>query len=330
MKRVLGLDVGGANLKAAHVDGSARLRPFALWMHPHKLRAALRSLLGELPAFDLLALTMTGELCDCYTSSRQGVLAILDAVTAAAGSCPVRVWQRKGGLVSADEAREDPLRVAAANWLALATYAGRFVRNGAALLLDVGSTTTDLIPLASGRPVPLATGDAQRVRCRELVYTGVRRTPVCALVHGCVAAELFATTLDVYLMLGDVPEDGGTDTADGRPATRAGAHGRLARMLCGDAETCTVAQTRRLAERAALAQGRLLRRALRRVTDRFAGPPRTIILAGSGEFLARQLVRAEPAWSPRVISLARRLGPELSSAACAYAVAILAAEANHG
>ena len=47
MPATLGLDIGGANLKAS--DGEARsvARPFALWREPHRLAAALRELLDE-------------------------------------------------------------------------------------------------------------------------------------------------------------------------------------------------------------------------------------------------------------------------------------------
>jgi probable H4MPT-linked C1 transfer pathway protein len=345
MERVLGLDIGGANLKAAHVDGTARLRPFALWKQPQRLGAALSELLRELPAFDRLAVTMTGELCDCFETSRQGVLAILAAVQAVAGSSPVHIWQGSlvrqvqgpdgtwystGELAEPGAVRRHPLRAAGVNWLALATYVGRFGRRGPALLLDVGSTTTDVIPLAAGRPAVWGWSDPTRLRLGELVYSGVRRTPVCALLQKEVAAELFATTLDAYLVLGEIPEEDSTDTADGRPATVEHAHGRLARMLCRDRETCTPAETRRLAGQASRAQRRLLARAVRRVARVLGAEPRTVILAGSGEFLARQVVREDLGWSRRLVSLARRLGPELSRAACAYAVAVLAAEGRHG
>jgi probable H4MPT-linked C1 transfer pathway protein len=329
MKRVLGLDVGGANLKAAHVDGTARSRPFPLWKKPRELRRALRDLLRELPAFEQLALTMTGELCDCFETSRQGVLAILDATEAAVGTLPVRVWHAAGRLTDPAAVRRAPLGAAAVNWLALATLAGRFAGRGPALLIDIGSTTTDIIPLSSGRPVPRGRSDRERLRFGELVYTGARRTPVCALLPGVVAAELFATTLDVYLALGELPEDEGTDTADGRSASRPRAHARLARMLCGDAETCPEGRTRRLAQRAAAAQQRLLCRAVRRAVSPLEGPPRVVILAGSGEFLARKALDHGSSPAPRVSSRAARLGPALSEAACAYAVAVLAAEGKH-
>src|SRR5580765_5567900 len=144
---VLGLDIGGANLKAAHSTGVARLEPFPLWKQPAALPEALEGLIKRMPAHDLLAVTMTGELCDCYESKREGVTAILDAVAAGAGGQPTRVWRTAGRLVDLETARATPLQTAAANWLALGTFAGRYAPNGPALVIDIGSTTTDIIPL---------------------------------------------------------------------------------------------------------------------------------------------------------------------------------------
>src|SRR4051794_17596391 len=121
MPSTLGLDVGGANLKAVHSGGAALSRPFELWRNPGGLADALRGLLAALPAFDALAVTMTGELCDCFETKRAGVHAILEAVETAAAGKPVRVWRTDGKLAGVAEARATPLKTAAANWLALAT-----------------------------------------------------------------------------------------------------------------------------------------------------------------------------------------------------------------
>jgi probable H4MPT-linked C1 transfer pathway protein len=332
---VVGLDIGGANLKAAHVNGTARLQPFALWKNPAALPDALRSLLRELPAFDLLAVTMTGELCDCFASKRDGVHAILDAVEAIEGTAPVRVWQTDGQLVDIATARARPLQTAAANWLALATYAGRFAPSGTALLVDVGSTTTDIIPLDAGKPIPRGRTDPERLRSRELIYTGVRRTPVCALLGPDGAAEFFATTQDVYLVLGKLPEDAtDRDTADGRPATVPLAHARLARMVCADLETSTEADRRELALRVCNRQALLIRQAMEMLAGDLHEPPLTIILSGSGEFLGRaalelpldDLSRLPP--TERISSVGDKHGKEISQAACAYALAVLASESG--
>jgi probable H4MPT-linked C1 transfer pathway protein len=331
-RAVLALDIGGANLKAAHSAGATRLQPFELWKQPAALPRALGEIINTGPRFDLLAVTMTGELCDCFETKRQGVNGILDAVACVGGGIPVRVWQTDGRLVEPAAARAAPLKAAAANWLALATFAGRFAAEGAALVLDIGSTTTDVIPLQAGKPVPRGRTDPERLRSLELVYTGVRRTPLCALLGCGAAAEVFATTLDVYLLLGNMPEDpADRGTADGRPATRAAAHARLARMLCADAETCSEEEARKLALRASQRQVYWVQSAVEHVAGTLAGPLQTVVLAGAGEFLARALLQLHADFSSvRVVSLAEQLGLGVSQAACAYALAVLAAERAGG
>jgi probable H4MPT-linked C1 transfer pathway protein len=337
---VLGLDVGGANLKAAWSwcsrSGAASLRacsvPFALWREPARLRHRLRELLdsGLGIAVDQVAVTMTGELCDCYATKREGVHAILDAVEQAA-PVPIRVWTTAGRFLSLAEAREAPLTVAAANWLALAAFAARFAGpSGPALLIDIGSTTTDLIPIVDGQPAPLGRTDAERLHSGTLVYTGARRTPVCAILGRMVAAELFATMLDVYLLLGEIPEDAvDTNTADGRPATRLAAEARLARMLGADLETSTREERLHLARWARLRQMEIILLALHRVLDDLPGLPRTVVLAGEGEFLAREMFCYQDVMrKPRIVSLTEQLGARVSRSACAHAVAVLAAEAK--
>ena len=322
---VLGIDIGGANLKAATAGGQALSVPFALWREPKALADRLRPLVESMP-HDRLAVTMTGELCDCFATQREGVGAILDAVLEAAPRTPTRIWSTTGQFVTIDDARAAPARVAAANWHALATYAGRFASEGAALLIDVGSTTTDIIPLWQGRPRPKGWTDLERLKSSELVYTGVRRTPLCAVLHTGVAAEFFATMHDAYLLLKKLPEaPENRDTADGRPATIACAHARIARMRCSDAEHVALAQALQLARQAERQQVDEVARAVQTVASALPEPPATVIVSGAGEFLARAALRAAKL-PGRVMSLRRKLTPDVSTAACAYAVAVLAEE----
>jgi len=325
---VLGLDIGGANLKAATACGVACTVPFALWRHPDGLADALRVLLLSLPGCSRLAVTMTGELCDCFASKRAGVLAIMDAVSRAAEGRLFSVWLTDGRLVEQEIAREKPDQAAASNWLALSTFAGRLAPVGPALLLDTGSTTSDIIPLLDGRPVPQGRNDRARLQSGELVYTGACRTPVCALLGGDGAAEFFATMADVYLLLGEAPENtDDRDTADGRPLTRVYAQARLARMLCADLDSITEAELLELARSVAQRQETLLARAIGSVVARQPQPPRTVIFAGSGSFVAQRAWRRFAQRLPcRLVDLGQELGPDLSTAACAYALAVLARE----
>jgi (4-(4-[2-(gamma-L-glutamylamino)ethyl]phenoxymethyl)furan-2-yl)methanamine synthase len=326
-RAVLGLDVGGANLKAAHSTGHAHARPFALWKQTARLAIELRAVRERMPRHDAIALTMTGELCDGFASKREGVLAILTSAVEAAAGIPLLVWTTRAELFEPARVRAEPLSAAAANWLALAHLAARYTGREPALLIDTGSTTTDLVIIDNGMPCPLARTDIARMASGELVYTGIRRTPVCAVLGMGVAAEVFATMLDVYLLLGLVPENpADTETADGRPATREYARARLARMSCADVDEIAPRELLALARRALEAQVEYVCHAIERILDGRA-TPRKIILAGSGEALGRQVLKRSSALSGvPIVSLAERLGHSLSEAACAYAVAVLAAE----
>jgi probable H4MPT-linked C1 transfer pathway protein len=258
--------------------------------------------------------------------------------------------------VDSCEAKQNHLKVAAANWHALATLAGQYVPSGRGILLDVGSTTADIIPILEGLPVPTGKSDPERFDSGELVYTGVRRTPLCAIMGWHGAAELFATTHDVYLTLGQILEDpADCETADGRPATQAHARARLARMYGGDIETIAPQRIQQLAEWVHQEQldrlsdclrrvrGRLEAMPIHRVSPGLAGwheddldeakPSRTdltYVVSGSGEFLARRVIETEPA-NAAVLALTDQLGPEISACAPAYAVAVLAAATrSHG
>lgn len=329
---VLGLDIGGANLKAARSDGKNCTVPFAVWKEPNRLAERLSELVGRMGPASGLAATMTAELCDCFAGKREGVAAILDALEAAAAGTPIRVWTTAGCWVSPAEARQRYLEASAANWLALAAWAGRWAPRGNALLIDIGSTTADMVPLSGGVPRPLGKTDLDRLIHGELVYTGVRRTPISALLpHIHVAgrsirpaAEWFATTLDVYLMLGEIAEDAtNRATADGRPAVRSAATARLARLLCADPEMLPAETIPDLCRRARTQQLSILCEAMEKVVAEMEQPPATVILAGEGEFLARGMLEE---MDVRVVSLHDKLGAGLSRSACAYAAAVLASE----
>ena len=320
---ILGLDIGGANLKGAHSGGTARSMPFALWKHPERLTTALAALSAVFPSWDALAITMTGELCDCFATRREGVQAILRSVQRFAGSTPIHVWTREGRFIDPEPAHADPLGVAAVNWLALAHCVAREFIHERVILIDTGSTTTDLVYLDRGTPAPRAFTDVERLRTGELVYTGIRRTPICAVLGMEVAAEFFATMLDAYVFLGHGPENPeDCDTADGRPVTRAGAHARIARLLCADAETFSELEAMKLAQQAVSVQRQAVFRAFERVLAGRHDVDR-VIVAGSGELLGRWVAER---WGKPVTSLADLWGPALSEAACAYAVARLARE----
>jgi probable H4MPT-linked C1 transfer pathway protein len=333
--KFLAFDIGGANLKMADGLGFAASRSFALWRRPAELAQELRTLLAEAPPCDHLLVTMTGELADCFSSRTEGVRSILQAVETAADGRHTRVYRSDGKLVTPQIALREPLLASAANWHALARFCGRFVPAGPGLVVDVGSTTCDVIPLFDGRVAARGTTDTERLLTGELVYTGVERSPVCALVRDVpyrggrcpVAQELFATTRDVYLILKLLPEEPtSVATADGRPATKSAARARLGRSICASDDEFNHRDAVTMAHAVADAQRDLLSASIEQVAGDLGGPPRTIILAGQGEFLAAKALE-ELKLNVSATSLARELGPAVSRAAPAHAVAVLAREA---
>ena len=186
---ILGWDIGGVNTKAVRLDNDGRLRarsrPFELQRAPGALMRVLMELASELGAAgsaDLTcAVTMTAELSQMFRTKRDGVAFVLDAVSTAFPAAEIRVFTTDGRFVPVQQARHEPIAVAAANWAATARLVAE--RFQTALLIDVGTTTTDVIPILDGQVVSTGMTDPERLASGELVYTGALRTPVEAIVR---------------------------------------------------------------------------------------------------------------------------------------------------
>ncbi|MFO0923753.1 MAG: hydantoinase/oxoprolinase family protein [Pirellulales bacterium] len=335
MIRWLGLDIGGANLKIADPNGYARSESFPLWKQPDELHAAIARLLVEAPEFDAIAVTMTGELADCYATREEGVCRILEQLTSVYPSQLVRVYALGDRWKTATQAARNPWEVAASNWFALTSFCRRWVEpQGFAILVDIGSTTCDVIPLSSTAVLTDAKTDNDRLLKSQLVYTGVERTPLCALASTLpfrgqmcpVMAEFFATTLDAYLWLGEIEERSDSlVTADGRPATKAAAAFRLARMIGEEGSALSIEEIDELAFAVAESQASLLAKSIDAQRLQLHGKCNSVIISGHGEFLLDAALH-QLGWSPLRIRANERLGTESSRCLPAYAVAVLGQE----
>jgi probable H4MPT-linked C1 transfer pathway protein len=242
MTIVAGYDVGGAHLKIARVENgtltAVRQLPCPLWQGLDRLDAALteaESLTGEATVH---AVTMTAELTEIFDSRETGVIALLEKLRARLHG-ELRIFVGVKGFADVQAARGDPLPVASANFLATAKVVA--ARRSRALLIDMGSTTTDI--LACERPQGLS--DAERLQTGELVYTGLTRTPVAAVATRCplagqwqgLARDAFATMADVRRILGTLPGDVDHHaTADGKGKSVPESLARFARGFGRDAD----------------------------------------------------------------------------------------------
>jgi (4-(4-[2-(gamma-L-glutamylamino)ethyl]phenoxymethyl)furan-2-yl)methanamine synthase len=237
-----GYDVGGAHLKVARIeDGRATaVAQIAcpLWQSLDRLDAALDEAAALTRGASRHAVTMTGELCELFATRHDGVVALSQHLAARLGP-DTRFYMGLKGFGDAAAATADTSSVASANFLATAGAIAKL--RPKALLIDMGSTTTDIV--ACDRPQGLS--DGERLQTGELVYTGLTRTPVPSITtHGILAGQwqglardTFATMADVRRVLGELPEGVDVhDTADGRGKSVDESLARLARGFGRDAE----------------------------------------------------------------------------------------------
>lgn len=245
MTLTLGLDVGGAHLKAALVqDGRVRAvnqLVCPLWQGIDRLDAALAALHDAMPVHDRAAVTMTGELSDLFPDRPTGVATLVDRLVRELGP-EARFWMGRRGLGDADAARRSSGDVGSTNFLASATLVARHASD--ALMIDLGSTTTDIIPIRYGAPAPRGLTDAERQSTGELVYTGLTRTPVMAVASRApfrgvwvgLAREHLANMADVRRILGQLDDNVDLHaTADGKGKSHRDSLVRFARLLGRDA-----------------------------------------------------------------------------------------------
>ena len=332
MTQWIGIDVGGANLKLATTDGYACSLPFELWRRRDELPVALEQLLQQVPAGEAVAATMTGELADCYATKREGVQHITRSLVQAVGDRQLVVYGVDGQFRSPAETLANPLPAAASNWHALARFASRYLDHSTGVVIDIGSTTADIVPVESGRVATESTTDVHRLLAGELVYTGIARTPIAAIVRSLpyrgqlvpVAAEYFATTADVYQLLG-VEAFVSDDSADGRDFSPLHCVDRLARQICADREVFAMDDAVAVCRQVQQVQLEMLQTALQRGVDRLGGGQVPAIVSGSGEKLGWQLAAQHPGVRDAK-SLGEYLDARQSDAAAAVAVATLALE----
>lgn len=84
------------------------------------------------------------------------------------------------GMVDAEGAVSDPMNIAAANWVATSQIASAMSSD--CIMVDVGSTTTDIIPIKDGFEAAKGRNDLERLGTGELVYTGTLRSNVATIV----------------------------------------------------------------------------------------------------------------------------------------------------
>ncbi|GJH12026.1 H4MPT-linked C1 transfer pathway protein [Caballeronia novacaledonica] len=349
---VFGWDVGGAHVKVSMATRAGVLADVAQWACPlwqgiPHLERVIDAMFERWPAAADAsarhAVTMTGEMVDLFADRAEGVRTLTRTLAQRLGPRTM-FFAGDGGWLARSACADGWRKVASANWLATAQWVATCVPD--AVLIDIGSTTTDIIPIVGGRVVASGANDAERLISGELVYQGIVRTPLCGVAHRIafrgetsgVMNEWFATTADVYRLTGELwPEHDQHPSADNGPKTEAASRARIARMIGRDAADASDAEWRRFAQSWRHEQLRALETNLARVIARYAAlAAAPIVGAGCGRFLAASLARQE---ARSYIDFARLAGVAdddatraewVSTCAPSVAVALLASMAAKG
>jgi hypothetical protein len=334
MVNVFSLDIGGVNTKAALLKTKKNIvkelrtvtEYFPIWRRgkeklPEVLQKLRRQLAGS-AVLEGIGVTMTAELSDVYWSKKEGINHILDCVVNVFADTQVFVLNVDGELLSVKDAKERPLEVAAANWVATGWMISKHFKD--CIAVDVGSTTTSIIPIVNGRVAAEGKTDPEKLLNGELVYTGALRTNVATIVKyvpfrggkARVSSELFATSGDVHLLLNHITaEDFTVETADGRGKTRKEAMARLARVVCADVDMLTEQEITTMAQFIYEKQVEQITAGLRQVYKQLKKRTHLnvskipIVVAGlARDFLARRA--AEKAGFKEIVDLSLLLGAE--------------------
>ena len=250
--KIAGFDIGGANTDLAVIDfedGEIKnievdFAYLPMWSNNDDLSHVLVELIENIcpvSEIDAVGISMTAELVDAYDTKKDGVLDIVKKCEETF-TCPI-AYVGVDGMISKSEIEKDPLKAAAANWIATAQIATLISDN--CIFIDTGSTTTDIIPIKEGHECAIGKSDFDRSATGELVYTGTLRTNLASFLDKVeingkeyrVASELFAQTADVYMVLDLITEDDYIcDTFDGEGKSKIDCARRIARVVCADLE----------------------------------------------------------------------------------------------
>jgi probable H4MPT-linked C1 transfer pathway protein len=303
MSAVIGWDVGGAHLKAARAENGRIVAAVQiacpLWLDASRLEEAFRAAQSEVGSADAHVATMTGELSMAFPSRAEGVCALAARIASALAPARLSFYAGRAGFLSLDQVGAHVTDIASANWHASAALIAR--KTPEALFIDMGSTTTDIIPIVAGAVAAGGYTDAERLATGELVYAGLVRSLVFASADRAPVAgtwtplmnDDFANMADVHRITGDLPDGADVQaTTDGRDKSVGASRGRLARMVGRDAHEMDDAAWLGLAQWFAERQLREIADAATQVLSvgrLGAGAP--VVAAGIGGNVLRELSR---------------------------------------
>jgi probable H4MPT-linked C1 transfer pathway protein len=282
---------------------------FPFWRKYKEFPNYLRQIKGrieeEFGKIEEVVFVTTAELADCFQTKKEGISTICNYIR---NSFPNLVngpfiYSSEGIFLSMTLAPEQWLEVSATNWIASANYLGAKFPNS--IMIDIGTTTVDIIPIFNGQAVAKGKTDLERLVSKELVYTGLVRTNIAVILNEVkllgkvipVSSELFATMGDAYLILDLITKEEFTsETADGKEVSKENSMARLARIICADTNQLTENEIKLIAKQAISSQLKGISEAFqvvqKRYHDKFNINPKIILMGSGAKPIGISLMRA--------------------------------------
>ncbi len=316
---IVGLDVGGANFKSCDSDGRVYFKYHPLWVKK-SVKSVLETV-KEMYSPDYVGVVITGELSDIFNSKKEGIKQIADEIN--------RVFKETffyGSDGKFHSRISDPELFFSPNWLASANYLAKFYPDS--VFVDVGSTTTDIIPILNGQ-ILAEKNDFDRLKRGELIYVGALRTSLSFLLPAVhldmpvpTAVEYFSNIADALMVTEDIKEeDYSCETPDGRGKSKEECFRRIARTVCCDLEELGRENAEKIAFQAKNKLVEIIKDGIERIARKYS--LKTVIGAGVGEFL---IENATEALRLEYISIGSKFGREVSKVFPAFATAKLLQE----
>ncbi|ABR54985.1 Hydantoinase/oxoprolinase [Methanococcus vannielii SB] len=326
---ILGIDIGGANTKITELyeNGEFKIHHiyFPMWKNSEKLSKVLKKYSNNV---SIVALVTTAELADSYETKQEGVENILNAVENAFGD-NVLVFDSDCNFVLTKDAKENYMTVSASNWCATAEFVSQNIDKNC-ILVDMGSTTTDIIPIVDGKAASNKT-DLERLMNNELLYVGSLRTPLSFLSNKImfkdtitnVSSEYFAITGDISLVLDKITEmDYSCDTPDGKPADKRNSLIRISKVLCSDLNQISADESINIAIEYYKILIDLILENVKKVSEKYG--LKNIVITGLGEEILKDaLSELTKSNEFNIISIKERYGKDVSLATPSFSVSIL-------
>ena len=300
-----GWDIGGAHVKLCQIKSKknkdiirATHLKCKLWMGLKHLDKIIKKLENDwhFNENDLHFFTMSGEMVDCFPNRKDGIKNILKILKKIFGP-KIKFYSQESLLIKASSIHNWQ-SIASANWHATASFISSHIKEG--ILIDVGSTTTDIIPIKNNMPLTdVNTSDAKRLQKGELVYLGVTRTPVSSIKPFLsfrnrsynVMRESFANTADVFRITGEISNKIDLyPTCDKKKKSTPASERRLARVIGMDREDASSEEWKTFANNIKKAIIEELHQNICKIKKKLNLCAQTpLIVTGSGAFLAKQL-----------------------------------------